>query len=163
MQQAEIDRLQQAFIEAAARGRALHIGAGRKRIEGAVNLDADPDRARWLDLLADGQRLPFRDGAFDSVVSSHVIEHLARPVGALRDMVRVLRIGGYMVHIIPDARFTPHRRLTSRFPFAGHRNEWVPADFREIAAQVGGIEVVSLREFKGTRWSFEFIALRIQM
>ena len=128
-----------------------------------MNLDADPERARWVDLLADGQVLPFKDQTFDSVVSSHTVEHFPDPVKALRECVRVLKVGGYMVHIIPDARFTPHRSLSDRHPFAGHYNEWSPEDFVSIVAQVPGIAVVKLSEFKGTRWSFDFIALRTQM
>jgi SAM-dependent methyltransferase len=45
------------------------------------------DHAVTLDLT----RLPFRDGAFDVVVSSEVLEHLVHPVEALAEMVRVAR------------------------------------------------------------------------
>lgn len=40
---------------------------------------------------ADGLHLPFRDGAFREVVSSHLIEHVADPVGLIRELVRVAR------------------------------------------------------------------------
>jgi len=122
----------------------------------------DPHRSEWVDVLGDGQALPFADRSFDTVVSSHTVEHFPDPVLGLRECVRVLKFRGFMTHIIPDASFAPRRTLSARYPFAGHYNEWTPKDFAEVVARVDGINVVSLREFKGTRWSFEFIALRIQ-
>jgi SAM-dependent methyltransferase len=43
---------------------------------------------------ADVYDLPFRDGAFDVVHAHQVLQHLADPVAALREMVRVARPGG---------------------------------------------------------------------
>jgi SAM-dependent methyltransferase len=41
------------------------------------------------------------DEAYDGVVLSHVIEHVADPVGALQECERVLRPGGRLVLIVP--------------------------------------------------------------
>ncbi len=65
------------------RTRVLHLGAGRKKIEGAVTLDinprANPDVVWDLNVFP----YPFPDVAFDVIVCEHVIEHL-------RDIVRVM-------------------------------------------------------------------------
>ncbi|HXW07234.1 MAG TPA: class I SAM-dependent methyltransferase [Vicinamibacterales bacterium] len=45
-------------------------------------------------VLADGLRLPFRDGAFDLVLSHAVIEHVADAPRYLRECARVLAPGG---------------------------------------------------------------------
>ena len=45
---------------------------------------------------ADGQALPFRDGAFDIVLSHAVIEHVADAALYLRELARVLKPGGTM-------------------------------------------------------------------
>lgn len=46
--------------------------------------------------LADGMALPFRDGAFDLVLSHAVIEHVADAPLYLRECARVLAAGGHM-------------------------------------------------------------------
>lgn len=53
-------------------------------------------------------------GAYDFVLSSHVIEHLANPLRGLREWGRVLREGGVLVLIVPhkDATFDHHRPVT---------------------------------------------------
>lgn len=47
--------------------------------------------------------LPFADGCFDLVVSSHVLEHLQRPREAFSQIARVLRPGGRFVFLAPSA------------------------------------------------------------
>lgn len=51
-------------------------------------------------VVADAERLPFRDGAFDFVVCSHLLEHVRRPERLLSELTRVAR-RGYIE--------TPHR------------------------------------------------------
>jgi SAM-dependent methyltransferase len=57
----------------------------------------------------------FADGAFDFVVVNHVLEHLANPVKAIRDVFRICRDGGAVVIAIPDKDYTfdRERELTS--------------------------------------------------
>ncbi len=44
--------------------------------------------------IADGLRLPVRDGAADLVFSSNVLEHVADPARLIEEMIRVTRPGG---------------------------------------------------------------------
>jgi len=60
-----------------------------------------PDSDLDLDLDISGLR-PLADEAFDVVIASHLIEHLANPVEAMREFERVLRPGGRLVLIVPD-------------------------------------------------------------
>ena len=48
----------------------------------------------------------FRDGEFDFVVMNHVLEHLANPVKAVREVFRICRQGGTVVIAIPDKDYT---------------------------------------------------------
>jgi SAM-dependent methyltransferase len=51
------------------------------------------------------------DGSFDFVLSSHCLEHLANPLAALREWLRVCRDGGHLVLVLPNPRHTfDHRR-----------------------------------------------------
>jgi len=45
----------------------------------------------------DVRELPYDDGAFDLVMSAHVLEHLSDPGVALNEMVRVLKPGGLLI------------------------------------------------------------------
>ena len=50
---------------------------------------------------ADGVRLPFRNGTFDVVIASDVLEHIEDDSGAMAEMARVLRPGGSMIICVP--------------------------------------------------------------
>jgi len=54
-------------------------------------------------LLADAQRLPFRDGAFDAGVATFVFCSVPEPVAGLQEMNRVVR-GGGRVHLLEHVR-----------------------------------------------------------
>ncbi len=51
-----------------------------------------------------GQPLPFEAGAFQTVLSFQVIEHVSDPDAYLREIVRVLEPGGTLVMATPDRR-----------------------------------------------------------
>lgn len=51
------------------------------------------------------------EGSLDFILSSHVLEHLANPLKAVLRWKQLLHVGGYIIVIIPDARFMfDHRR-----------------------------------------------------
>ena len=67
----------------------------------------DP-RYRWV--IADGRRLPFRDGAFDVVFSNAVIEHVGTFENQARFAAEVRRVGRRYYVETPNRRFffEPH-------------------------------------------------------
>jgi len=56
---------------------------------------------------ADAHRLPFADAAFDRVVASEVLEHIARDATVMAEIFRVLKPGGEAVVTVP--RYWPER------------------------------------------------------
>lgn len=54
-----------------------------------------------IDIVSNGDDLPFKDNELDYVVSSHVIEHFKNPLVALREWYRVIKPGGYIFTICP--------------------------------------------------------------
>jgi SAM-dependent methyltransferase len=70
------------------------LGAGiesRIRDEIHVDLFAFPQ----VDVLADLTRLPFKNQSVDAVIMQSVIEHVADPEAAFKEIGRILRDGGY--------------------------------------------------------------------
>jgi ubiquinone/menaquinone biosynthesis C-methylase UbiE len=51
---------------------------------------------------ADAHQLPYRDGAFDVIISCETIEHLINPAVALSEMARVCRPGGALYLTTPN-------------------------------------------------------------
>jgi SAM-dependent methyltransferase len=71
--------------------------------------------AARVDVVSQGDDLPFPDMSLDYVLSSHVLEHFYDPVGAIREWLRVVRPGGYVFMVVPhrDRTFDRDRSLTS--------------------------------------------------
>ena len=60
-----------------------------------------------VDIIDDGETLAtIPDSSQDFVIANHFVEHCQNPIGALRNMLRVLRRDGVMFLAIPDNRYT---------------------------------------------------------
>jgi SAM-dependent methyltransferase len=60
-----------------------------------------------VDIVTDAHLLSgVEDGSQNFVIANHVLEHLEDPLLALRNMLRVLRIGGVLFLALPDKRYT---------------------------------------------------------
>ena len=162
MEQRQIDELQQQWIVEHAVGRCLHVGCGMKKIVGAINLDPNPERRKWSDVQGEGLRLPFADGVFDSLVSSHVLPLFSDLNAVLREFARVLKSGGLMAHVVPDWRYAPDR-LSSHWRFERQAQGWRGPDF--FASELQGLDnilhFVSIENFREFNWSFKVEAIRL--
>jgi ubiquinone/menaquinone biosynthesis C-methylase UbiE len=103
--------------------------------------------------LASGERLPFQDNCFDSVVSLETIEHMAKPVCFLAELRRVLRPGGVIVISTPNRRFHSCGRRKPWNPY--HTVEYEPLEFRStLLDHVGSLEFWGGQEFSEVNlWS----------
>ena len=100
-------RQQMQMLTKYVSGRTLDAGAGTfDRYSGGfktseyVRMDIAP--AEGIDVVGSMYAIPFPDASFDSVVSTQVFEHLARPHDGARELFRILRPGGHVVLTIPQ-------------------------------------------------------------
>jgi SAM-dependent methyltransferase len=60
-----------------------------------------------VDIVDDGETLAtVPDGSQDFVIANHFVEHCENPIGAIGNMLRVLKAGGFLYLAIPDKRYT---------------------------------------------------------
>jgi SAM-dependent methyltransferase len=59
-----------------------------------------------LDLVGDGQALPFRDKSVDAILLMEVLEHVPNPLSLLQECFRILRPGGHMCLTAPQYHIT---------------------------------------------------------
>jgi len=73
---------------------ALHIGAGHRKLRGAVTLDINPRTKPDVVWDLNVFPYPFPDDTFNAVVCEHVIEHLDNVIGVMEELHRVSKPGG---------------------------------------------------------------------
>ena len=85
-----------------AKGYRVQLGAGRKYIKGFDNLDYPEWDAHDMS-MSKRWRLPYDDGTVAEVVSYFTLDHLYpwAVVGALREIQRVLKVGGTFACVVP--------------------------------------------------------------
>ena len=86
-----------------------------------------------VDVVADGQRLPFASATFDLAIATQVLEYLPHPRQAADEVLRVLKPGG--AFCLSVAAFAP------RF---GDDEYWrfTPTGLRSVLSGFGTVEVV---------------------
>ncbi len=118
-----------------ARGRLLDVGCGQKPYEHIfrpflseyVGIEREDTFALTHagngesrpDLVYDGDRLPFEDQSFDTVLNVQVLEHTARPAELVKEMARVLKHDGRLILSAPF-QFRLHEEPHDYFRYSPH-------------------------------------------
>jgi SAM-dependent methyltransferase len=121
-------------------GIGVEIGAFKTPLPGIkpIYLDRFSEYAgepTLADYYGDACDLPFYGSSLDYVASSHVLEHVANPLAALREWYLALRHGGIIYLVIPD------RRKTFDHPRSLTAPEHLLDDFRRGTTQVDGTHI----------------------
>ncbi len=88
-------------------GRVLDAGSGsynryKHLLAGQSVVRMDITAGSNVDVVGSADAMPFRDGEFDSVLSTQVFEHLAYPEKAAAEICRVLKPGGHVLVTVPQ-------------------------------------------------------------
>jgi SAM-dependent methyltransferase len=78
----------------------VDLGSGSRRVAESV-LTVDIGLFPNVDLVADGHRLPFRDGTVSRIVATGVLEHVNFPDRVVAETLRILRAGGRIYVAVP--------------------------------------------------------------
>jgi SAM-dependent methyltransferase len=113
----------------------LYVGGAGARPDGYINVDLYV--LNGVDVAADAQRLPFRDGVFQCIECDAVLEHVKNAEEVMRELSRVLTRGGYLHIVTPfchpfHAYPNDYRRFTLEGlrELAGHELEVVAQGWR---------------------------------
>jgi SAM-dependent methyltransferase len=156
-----------------ARGRLLDVGCGDRPWEALfaphvseyVGLEhaatfsrtSAARSGRGPDLVYDGERLPFEDRSFDTIINIQVLEHTPSPAALVQEMARVLRDDGTLLLAAPFA-FRLHEQPHDYF-------RYTPYGLASLCNQAG-LEVVEVHTC-GNLWSLighklnTYLALRV--
>lgn len=67
-----------------------------------VNYTSADLNSPWASVHCDIQRLPFASNSFDLILCNHVLEHIPDDRQAMRELLRVLRPGGFALLLVPQ-------------------------------------------------------------
>ena len=134
------------------RGLVLDIGCGpHKGFSHWIGIDNRNDTRMFgiemnPDLtVPDATKLPMLAScAYDSVFSSHLLEHVEDYKAALREWWRLVKPGGYLVLYLPHKSFYPNIGTDGANP--DHKHDFLPSDIVEEMREIGGWDLVENQE-----------------
>jgi len=86
----------------------------------AIGIDIVPNRSYVPIVAGDMHRLPFKREVFNTVAMCHVLEHTDKPIILLKEVKRVLKIGGKLIIAIPNAMAPMARILRFLLGYDGY-------------------------------------------
>lgn len=123
------------------RGKGLDVGCGDWPLQGAHGVD--------LKSGGDAMALPGLD--WDYIFSSHCLEHLVDPIGAIEHWRSKLRSGGLLFLYLPHPSMAYWLPQTCR----KHLHSWQPGQMAKIVRDLGFRNV--LNSERDMAWSFSVV------
>jgi SAM-dependent methyltransferase len=184
LQRIREDELQMAIGLLPSKGRLLELGAGTgwqaKRlaqhgfevtavdvvpgVEGTL-LTTYRENQVYPIIDYDGYHLPFPNETFDIIFSSNVLEHVPHDRAYQREIHRVLKKDGKVLHILPSATWRLFSTLTyfirALLNPSGHEIEWPPPHGEQgslITEHYYFSRMAWTKFFQKTGWEIEQIA-----
>jgi len=158
-----------------AQGEILDVGPGkglyaRHFLQQGLRvacLDIDASLQPWFEELgcefrvadARSETMPYESGRFDVVWCSHVIEHLPNPLQFIRELRRLVKVGGFIILRTPDVRrvkfdFWTDPTHVTPFTLVSLKKLLTLADLETVAASNCDIpEVKGLHRIRAYRWA----------
>jgi ubiquinone/menaquinone biosynthesis C-methylase UbiE len=116
-----------------------------------VALQKDTWDQSQLDIVSDITNIPEPDASFDAVMCIEVLEHLPDPIGALRELTRILKPGGTLILTAPFCSLTHY---SPYFYYTGYSRRFYEHWLGEL-----GFEIADM-QFNGNY--FEYLAQELR-
>jgi len=105
-----------------------------------------PNNVRFI--KAEGPHFPLKNGEFDLVIMSWILEHVGDPLLFIKEAERVLRRGGYLYVSIPNSRSLMDRLFRLSTTIAGsktgpHIQKFTFQKFLELIYSATNFELIS--------------------
>jgi len=101
-------------------------------------------------VLGDVQRLPFREGVFDTALCSHIIEHVHQPKQLLQELHRVMKRGGLLELEFPNgfSLLEYVNRLFGAIGWSGymHLHRFSPKNVHQLLKGAGWV-IIDVQSF----------------
>ena len=133
--------------------RILDVGCGINKFRGSIGIDRNPQSRADVLCELDSFPYPFRDGAFDEVRATHVIEHVSDVIRTMEEFHRLLRNGGIVIVS------TPHYTDFSSFCDPTHRWHLNSFSFRYFSENHGGFGYYTPCRFREISVRLKLLAL----
>jgi SAM-dependent methyltransferase len=118
-----------------------------------------------LQLRGFAEKLPFEDKSLDFVYSSHYIEDVLDWTPVIKEWDRVLKIGGYMVVLLPDKTLWKAALDRGQPPNCEHRHESYPGELTQFFKNFfGHYEIIKdeLTKVVPEDYNILFVAKRVR-
>lgn len=79
----------------------LNLGSGQFKKEGYINVDWDDKAHPDVKWDVSVFPYPFKDNEFQEIISEHCLEHLEDVFGVMRELHRILHVGGKLIIKVP--------------------------------------------------------------
>lgn len=118
-----------------------------------------------IHLRGHAEKLPFDGGSLDFVYSSHLLEDFADPLPILAEWTSCVRIGGYIVILVPDKELWNAAIAKGQPPNCAHQHEYRVGELSEIfTTYFGHFEIIHdrLTDLTPEDYTIMFVAKRIR-
>ncbi|CAN0423527.1 unnamed protein product, partial [Phaeothamnion confervicola] len=140
----------------------LDIGCGPHKVfPHFIGLDSGKDTGLFgiemkPDITGECTRIPlFGDGAFDTVFSSHTLEHIEDHEAALAEWWRLVRVGGYLILYLPHKDLYPNIGEAHTNP--DHKHDFVEEDIVRAMAAAGADWTLLVSEKRDQLQEYSFL------
>ena len=115
-------------------GKGLDLGCGLDKIsQDAIGIDLVPFPG--VDFVLDIRDLYiFKNGEFDYIFSSHVLEDIEDTTDTLREWWRLIKLHGFLILYLPHKRFYPNIGEEGSNP--AHKHDFEPSDIKSILDRI---------------------------
>ena len=127
-------------------------------VEAGLNFRFHPGKQPGRQHVLEGEDLSsLAEASYDFLLSSHMLEHTANPLGALRKWERVLKDGGHLLLVLPhkDGTFDHRRPVTSTTHLLSDEAEQTGEDDATHFAEIFALRDLHRDPEQASRGAFE--------